>query len=146
VLFGSISRPLEKEVPRFSNYRRFGIEVAHKCKDVDLAVSVSNLQGLQSLQKARSKALSLLFQEKDLGVAHHQVDIFVMEPTTNRYLGRLCNFGKYPKDKKQCLVPACGTKPFLCKHEHFWFREDALLAANCVVLLERGDFQDRPSQ
>jgi hypothetical protein len=52
VLFGSVSGPLEKEVPRLHNYRRFGIEVAHKCKDIDLAVWLSNLDRLKAIQKA----------------------------------------------------------------------------------------------
>jgi len=145
VLFGSVSRLLEKEVPRFSNYRRYRIELAHECSDVDIAVWVSNLDGLKSLQKARSKALNLLLQEKDIGVAHHQVDIFIVEPVTSRYLGRLCIFGKCPKGKKECLVPACGSIPFLRKHEDFSFREDAFAASNCSVLFERGGFCDSPS-
>jgi hypothetical protein len=45
VLFGSVSGPLEKEVPRLHNYRRFGIEI-------DLAVCLSNLDRLKAIQKA----------------------------------------------------------------------------------------------
>ncbi len=37
-LFGSVARPLFREVPRFQPYRRLGIEILHECKDVDLAV------------------------------------------------------------------------------------------------------------
>ena len=37
-LFGSVAQPLWREVPRFSPYRRYRIEVLHECKDVDLAV------------------------------------------------------------------------------------------------------------
>jgi hypothetical protein len=38
VLFGSVSAPPTKEVPRFSRLRREGIAIYHECKDVDLAV------------------------------------------------------------------------------------------------------------
>ncbi|MHC4199430.1 MAG: hypothetical protein ACYSU0_05515, partial [Planctomycetota bacterium] len=41
--FGSVFAPLEKEVPRFREFRRAGIEILHECKDVDLAVWVSDL-------------------------------------------------------------------------------------------------------
>ena len=38
VLFGSVARPLKREVPRFRKYRRAGVEIYHECKDADLAV------------------------------------------------------------------------------------------------------------
>ena len=36
-LFGSVARPLEREVPRFQPFRHHRIEVLHECKDIDLA-------------------------------------------------------------------------------------------------------------
>jgi hypothetical protein len=39
------------------------------------------------MQKARSRALSLLFDEHNIGVAHHQVDVFIMERGLDCYLG-----------------------------------------------------------
>ena len=48
-LFGSVARPLAREVPRFQSYRRLGIELLHECKDVDLAVWITDLAGLRDL-------------------------------------------------------------------------------------------------
>jgi hypothetical protein len=45
-LMGSVARPLRQEVPRFAPYRQLRVAIAHECKDVDLAVWVSRLNGL----------------------------------------------------------------------------------------------------
>jgi len=137
VLFGSVARPLEKEVPRFRKFRRAGIAISHECQDVDMAVLVSDLSRLKAIQKARSQALNNLLAEKQIGVAHHQVDIFVIEPKTNRYLGRLCIFGSCPKGKDKCRVPRCGESRFLQQHEGFKFESRDLDDETSVVLFER---------
>ena len=93
VLFGSVARSLGKEVPRFHKFRRAGVANSHECQDIDMAVWVSDLSRSKAIQKARSEALNSLLVDEQIGVAHHQVDIFVMEPRTDRYLGRLCIFG-----------------------------------------------------
>ena len=41
---------------------------------------------------------------------YRQHNVFVLEPGTDRYLGRLCIFGDCPKGKRECLVPGCGEK------------------------------------
>ena len=41
-VIGSVAKPLCKEVPRFREFRRAGIEVWHGCKDLDLAVWISS--------------------------------------------------------------------------------------------------------
>src|SRR5262249_22407881 len=53
-LFGSTARPLAREVPRFQPFRRFGIEIFHECKDVDLAVALDRLDNLSALNRARN--------------------------------------------------------------------------------------------
>ena len=121
VLFGSVANPLGREVPRFRKFRRAEIETWHECKDVDLAVWVSSLDHLKSLQKARSQAVDGLLADRGIGVAHHQIDVFLMEPGTDRYLGRLCIFGQCPKGKMDCLIEGCGAKPFLKLHNGFVF-------------------------
>lgn len=138
ILFGSVAAPLEKEVPRFRKFRRAGIAINHECKDVDMAVWVSNLDCLSNIQKARSQALNKLLTEKQIGVAHHQqVDIFIMEPETNRYLGRLCIFSSCPKGKDECQVAGCGEITFLRQHADFKFEPNELDDTMNVVLLER---------
>jgi len=137
VLFGSVVRPLKKEVPRFRRFRRSGIAINHECKDVDLAVWVSDLNHLEAMQKARSQALNNLLAEKQIGVAHHQVDIFIMDSETNRYLGCLCIFGSCPKGKNECQVPGCGKARFLRLHEDFKFDSKGLNDETSVVLFER---------
>jgi len=136
VLFGSVAAPLEKEVPRFRKFRQAGIAINHECKDVDMAVWVSDLNCLKDIQKARSQALNKLLAEKQIGVAHHQVDIFIMEPQTNRYLGRLCIFSSCPKGKEECRVAGCGKIMFLKQHEDFKFEPNELDDTTNVVLFE----------
>ena len=137
VLFGSVAAPLFKEVPRFREFRWAGVAVWHECKDVDLAVWVSDLEDLKSLQRARTRALNALLEERDIGVAHHQVDIFLFEPGSNRYLGRLCWFGQCPKGKQECLVPGCGQKPYLRQHLDFAFQPESLGPDKSVLLFAR---------
>src|SRR3990172_3032957 len=42
-LFGSVALPLFEEIPRFRRYRIHQVAILHECKDVDLAVWVSDL-------------------------------------------------------------------------------------------------------
>ena len=138
VLFGSVAAPLEKEVPRFREYRRRGIPVFHECKDVDLAVWMRSFERLKDLQRARAQALNRLFKEKGIGVAHHQVEIFLFEPESGRHVGRLCHFGTCPKEgKPECLVPGCGASPFLRLFPDFIFEPNALDPSKSVVLYVR---------
>ena len=138
VLFGSVAVPLEREIPRFRKYRLAGIPIRHECRDVDLAVWVNDLNCLNSIRKARSRALNQLLLERDIGVAHHQVEVFVMEPGSDRFLGRLCSFGVCPKKGKyQCLVPGCGSSPFLRQMEGFKFNPSALEAERTKLLYDR---------
>ena len=137
VLFGSVAVPLPMEVPRFREFRRAGIELPHECRDIDLAVWLDDLDDIRRLSKARSRALNALLVEAGIGVAHHQVDVFLFEPGTERYLGRLCLFNKCPKGKRECLVPRCGEAPFLQRIEGFEFRPDALNPGRIMVLFER---------
>lgn len=120
-VFGSVAKPLEREVPRFRRFRQAGIKILHECKDVDLAVWVFELDDLRSLQKARSHALNTLLEERNIGVAHHQVDVFLLDAETDRYLGRLCRFSKCPKEKKSCQAPGCGEPRFLRVDPDFRF-------------------------
>lgn len=138
VLFGSVAKPLKREVPRFRKFRRARIELGHECKDVDLAVWVNSLDHLKALQKARSRALNELMADRNIGVAHHQVDVFLLEPGTNRYLGRLCCFGQCPKAKKDCRVKGCGRTPLLQQHENFVFDWPSV-SPSSVILYEKND-------
>lgn len=143
VLFGSVAAPPTKEVPRFRRLRRARVEIYHECKDVDLAVWVDDLTQLRALKRAVSDATNvfnqlLCHQELLPGVAHHQVDVFVFEPGTNRYRGRLCIFGQCPKGKPECRVPGCGAQAFLQLYEDFEIRPRVFAERPCVVLFERG--------
>ena len=136
-LFGSVAKPLETEVPRFRKFRRERVAIPHECKDVDLAVWVSGVGCMKALQKARSRALNDLLADRNIGVAHHQVDVFLLEPGTDHYLGRLCDFGQCPKGKKECRVAGCGATPLLRQHEGFKFDWPGASQGH-VVLYEKG--------
>jgi hypothetical protein len=137
-LFGSVASPLVKEVPRFRKFRRARQPLYHECKDVDLAVWLADLSILNSLQRARARALAALLNDYDVGVAHHQVDVFLFAAETDAHLGRLCNFGECPKGKPECLVPRCGSEKFLRQVDGFVLRPDALSPSKTITLFERG--------
>jgi len=135
-LFGSVAVPLRKEIPRFREYRRNRIEVWHECGDVNVAVWLSALDNLRELGRARSRAMNNLLNTAGIGVAHHQVDVLILEPGTNRYLGWLCKFGQCPKPHKyECLVQNCGTSPFLQQFENFKLYQTA--PSKSVPLFDR---------
>lgn len=135
VLFGSVAQPLREEIQRYRKYRRAGIPTLHVCKDIDLAVWVSNAFCLRAMQKARSRALSLLFDAHNIGVAHHQVDVFIMEHSSDCYLGRLCTYSLCPKGKPECRVPGCGSTPLLRQHEDFELSPSALKLGRSIILI-----------
>ncbi len=136
-LFGSVAHPLWKEVPRFRSYRRAGIALWHECADVDIAVRLSRLDRLRDMRRRINRALPLIFEETGTGVASHQFDIFLIEPETDRYLGRVCGFKACPAAKDECLVPGCGATAFLRQHQGFVLQPDALGPARAVRLFDR---------
>jgi hypothetical protein len=68
-LFGSLARPLMREVPRFQPFKRHGIEILHECGDIDLAVAIDRLDNLATLNRARSRAVNNLLRETGIGVS-----------------------------------------------------------------------------
>ena len=54
---------------------------------------------------AGARAVRDLLETVGIGIASHQVDVFIVEPGTDRYLGRLCDFNTCPKCKAECQVP-----------------------------------------
>jgi hypothetical protein len=138
-VIGSVAKPLWKEVPRFREFRRTGIEVWHECKDLDLAVWISSQLRLDALRRARNSALRRGYESgKGPSTANHQVEIFLIEPGTDRYLGRLCNFNECPKGKPECRVPGCGAVPFNKCVDGFAPQADLLASASYAMLYRRG--------
>lgn len=138
-VIGSVAKRLWKEIPRFREFRRAGIEVWHECKDFDLAVWLSSLDRLNALRRARDLALRDAHDTgSGPGVAGHQVEVFMFEPGTDRHLGRLCSFNACPKGKPACAVPGCGAVPFNKVVEGFAPRADLLAPAAHTTLYRRG--------
>ena len=136
-LIGSVARDPWKEVPRFAPYRRARIELWHECKDVDLALWLSDMGNLNDLRRARARALRAAVDENRIGVATHQVDAFILEPGTDRYLGRLCDFNACPRGKPECRTPGCGNVEFLRQHEEFRWWPESLAEGRAVRLFDR---------
>ena len=136
-LIGSVAQAPWKEVPRFTPYRRAGVALWHECKDVDLALWLDHLGSLDALRRAKAWALRTLWEESVIGIAPHQVDVFVLEPDTDRYLGRRCGFNACPKGKAECRVPGCGAVTLLRQHEGFRWRPEGLAEDRAVRLFER---------
>ena len=141
VLFGSVAAPLVKEVSRHGRLRRARVEIWHECKDVDLAIWVSDLTRLRELKRVVSDTTNLwqaiAHTENLPGIPHHQVDVFIMEPGTDRYRGNLCHFGQCPKGKPECAVAGCGAQPFLRLYADFAFNPRAPSGPHAVVLFAR---------
>jgi len=138
-VIGSVAKRLWKEVPRFPEFRRAGIEVWHECKDLDLTVWISSQERLGELRRARDRALRDAFEAAaGLRVASHQVEVFLIEPATDRYLGRLCNFNSCPKGKPECAVPGCGSTPFNRRIDEFTPDADLLAPVGYSTLYRRG--------
>lgn len=133
------SGPLVKEVPRFREYRRRGIEVWHECADVDIAVWVTECRDADTLRKARNRAIVKLQRETDnMGnIPHHQLDIYVLDSNTDRFLGVVCIFGECPKGKPECHVPGCGAVAFLQQYENFTFDHRRIAPGRIRVLFDR---------
>lgn len=138
-VIGSVAKALWKEVPRFSEFRRAGIEVWHECGDLDLAVWITSQHRLRKLRQASDRALREAYEAgTGPSTANHQVDIFLIEPGTDKYLGRLCKFNACPKDKPQCATPGCGTIPFNKVVDEFVPDPDLLASAPYAMLYRRG--------
>jgi hypothetical protein len=89
-VIGSVAKPLWKEVPRFREFRQPGIEVWHECGDLDFALWLDRQDRLGEIRRATALALRAAFEAGDtISVVSQQVDVFLMEPGTDRYLGRL---------------------------------------------------------
>lgn len=89
-VIGSVAKPLWKEVPRFREFCRAGVKVWHECKDLDLAVWLSSLGRLGELRRTRDIALRDAYADgAGPSVTGHQVEVFLFEPESDRYLGRL---------------------------------------------------------
>jgi len=141
VLFGSVAAPLQKEIPRFARLRHARIAVWHECKDVDLALWLTDLARLRELKRVVADATNLWQDIACLeglpGIPHHQVDLFLLEAATDRYRGNLCRFGQCPKGKPECEVAGCGAQPFLQLYEGFRFDPHAPYGKHAVVLFDR---------
>jgi len=119
-IIGSISRPLSKEIVKSGKYK--GKLLYHNCKDLDLLIWFSNLNELEKLRKSRFIALNKLLDEKKIGIAHHQIEIFIVDSLTDKYVGRFCFYKKCPNNKIECIQKDCGKVKLLKKdNEDFIF-------------------------
>lgn len=137
ILFGSVTGELVKEESAYRKFRQAGTLIYHECRDVDLAIYIEDFSSLNSLRKACVSALADLLKDTGIGVAHHQLDVYLFDYKSGNYTGRLCIFGKCPKGKFVCKVPGCGKVPFLRQHEGFVFNGDKLSKDKSVILFQR---------
>ncbi|GLS18906.1 hypothetical protein GCM10007874_19230 [Labrys miyagiensis] len=143
-VIGSVAKALWKEVPRFSEFRRAGIEVWHECQDLDLALWLSSQSRLGQLRKAAANALRQAYEAgTGVSIVSQQLDIFLFEPSSDRYLGRLCEFSQCPKGKPDCLVPGCGSIAFNKHVAGFVPHADLLEPVHHSLLYRKGEGQLR---
>jgi predicted nucleotidyltransferase len=142
-LFGSVASRPRLESGR---WRRGNL---HESNDVDLAVWLDGMVDLDHLRKLSAQALNRLWHDDEVGVAHHQVDIFLLD-ATGKYLGRLCHFNRCPKHRPQCRAAGCGKVPFLQQHDGFVFDSGESLHPSRIQILydrqvEKGAVLDKIS-
>jgi hypothetical protein len=139
-VIGSVAKPLWKEVPRFREFRRERIEVWHECMDLDLAVWISSQHRLGELRRASNLALRDAYEAgTGPSTPGNQIELFLIEPGTDKYLGRICKFNACPKDKRDCEVPGCGAIAFNKRVEGFVPFADLLASAPYATLYRRGE-------
>lgn len=139
-VIGSVAKALWKEVPRFYEFRRERIEVWHECHDLDLAVWLDSQDRLEEMRRTLALALSAAFKAGiGMNIVPQQVDVFLFEPQSDRYLGRLCRYNSCPKGKRDCLVPGCGAIPFNQIVEGFRPYADIVASAPDTTLYVRGE-------
>ena len=137
-VIGSVAKPLWKQVPRFREFRRAGIEIWHECGDLDLALWLRSQERLGDLRQAQDEALRAAYEAgAGTSIVGQQVDAFLFEPGTDRYLGRLCHYGRCPKDKPDCYTPGCGAIPFNKKVLNFRLYPDILARVEDAMLYRR---------
>ena len=136
--FGAVARPLDMEVPRFSQFRRYRIEVFHECADLDLAIWMNDFVDLKGLKRTISRGLAIVQDTPYGGVAHHQVDVHLFDASLDDYRGRLCIFGQCPKPgKRECRAPGCGAYPFLQQFAAYRFSPGRFDGESKVMLFDR---------
>jgi hypothetical protein len=130
-LFGSVASEPRREV-------RSEVATSRaRTQRLDLAVWLDRVGGLDDLRRLSAQALQRLWHEKEFGVAHHQVDIFLLD-AKGKDVGRLCRFNQCPKHKPECRAARCGDVPFLQQHDDFAFDStDSLRPDRIRVLFER---------
>lgn len=138
-VIGSVAKALWKEVPRFSEFRRAHIEIWHECSDLDLAVWLTSQRRLDELRRAAALAMRTAFEAgTGVSVVGQQLDVFMIEAGSDRYLGRLCSFNTCPKQKRDCAVPGCGAIPFNKRVAGFAPYPDLLAPAEYATLYRKG--------
>ena len=138
-VIGSVAKPLWKEIPRFREFRQQRIEVWHECGDLDLALWIDSQHRLGELRRRRDRALREAYETgAGTSVVGRQVDVFLFEPQSDRYLGRLCSFSHCPNGKPACMVPGCGATAFNKRIADFTPRADLLAPAAQAMLYQRG--------
>jgi hypothetical protein len=136
--FGAAAQPLEREVPRFREFRKHGIHILHECADLDLAIWLTDLSRLKELKRAMARGLALTQNTAWGGVANHQVDVHVFDFFSRQYRGRLCSFRQCPKaGKLDCRVPGCGAQPFLQQFRSYRFKPGLFAGEPKVILFDR---------
>lgn len=121
VLFGSVAEP--------------GV---NQCRDVDLAVWLTDLSRLKALQNARGEALNRLLSVREIDVMPVQVDVHLLEPGRDRYRGRLCYFSECPeRHREPCMVDGCGAQPYLRQMEEYRHDRERFALGNREILFER---------
>ena len=73
------------------------------------------------------------------GVAVHEVELFLLEPSTDRYLGRLCYFKRCPAEKRDCWMEGCGRERFLKQLDEFSFWPETIASEAMLRLYDRAE-------
>jgi hypothetical protein len=144
-LFGFVARPFERQIRLLAEPRLATTALWHECEGVELAAWVGDTADLKALHDARCTALDSVFAATRFPLARRHVDVFLLEPGTDRCLGRLCRFRTCPKGKPECRAPGCGAVRFLRRHTGFALDPRSLDPARSTLLFDRASAFGPPS-
>jgi cupin 2 domain-containing protein len=131
-LFGSLAKPPFRESYRYK--RR--IWAFHEPKDIDMAIWLSSLKNLKVMRRTIA-TLAESVAKKAPGICAGNVELFVFDSKSSKYLGRVCHYKHCPYNDANCRVDGCGKPSHLKIASDFMLYPDAVSRINSQLLFER---------
>ncbi len=137
--------PSVQKVALFGSVAKYHLKLSEKkknYKDIDIAIWLNSMDELPLLRRTRALTCAQYSKTHNIGFADHELDIFIMEANSEKFLGFLCYFNKCPKYsgkflKDDCSAKGCGDSPFLKQYLHFSLDPKALDKEKIIILYDQ---------